>query len=324
MDEALRAVAERYRQFAAEEASGSSPLYETLANHVAEAPALLAFVAQFPPEMQQPNLFFGAVRFVAGTPSGPDALDEIVERSGTSIAKTMRSRTTQTNEPNRCAALLPSLAGIAGPIALLEVGASAGLCLLPDKFAYDYGRVRLDAPADTREIAPLLACEASTNTPLPQALPEVVWRAGLDVAPRSVSSADDMEWLEILVWPEQETRLARLRAAAAVARKVDPGVILGDLRRDLQALAHRAPADATLVIFHTAVLAYVTAQDERDRFARACQDLGATWICNEFPWVYPWIGAKVSGAHPKGMFLVSVDGEPVAWTMPHGQRLEWL
>ena len=223
MDEALRAVAERYRRFAAEEASGSSPLYVTLANHVAEAPALLAFVAQFPPEMQQPNLFFGAVRFAGRTPSGPDELDEIIERNGASIARTMRSRTTQTNEPNRCAALLPALAAIPGPIALLEVGASAGLCLLPDKFAYDYGRTRIEAPEDTREIAPLLVCEASANTPLPRVVPEVVWRAGLDVAPRDVRSADDMAWLEILVWPEQETRLARLRAAAAVARKVEPG-----------------------------------------------------------------------------------------------------
>jgi hypothetical protein len=72
------------------------------------------------------------------------------------------------------------------------------------------------------------------------------------------------------------------------------------------------------------VLAYVTDQDERDAFAGTCRDLGATWICNEFPWVYPWIGAKVSGPHPKGMFLVSVNEEPVAWTMPHGQRLDWL
>ena len=101
-------------------------------------------------------------------------------------------------------------------------------------------------------------------------------------------------------------------------------MILGDLRQDVAALARQAPADATLVIFHTAVLAYVTAQDERDAFAGTCRDLGATWICNEFPWVYPWIGAKVSGPHPKGMFLVSVNEEPVAWTMPHGQRLDWL
>lgn len=81
------------------------------ANHVAEAPALLAYMAQFPPDMQQPNLFFGAVRLAGRTASGPMS-DEIVERSGAHIAKTIHSRTTQTNEPNRCAALLSSRSGL--------------------------------------------------------------------------------------------------------------------------------------------------------------------------------------------------------------------
>ena len=321
---ASAALAERYRRFAAEEARGSSPLYEALSNHVAERPALLGFLARFPAELQQPNLFLAAVRHVAGTPSGPENLEDIVARRGADIGRTMRSRTTQTNEPGRCAALLPVLSAIPGPIALLEVGAAAGLCLLPDKYGYDYGRLEIGAPDDTRGVAPVLRCEASADAPLPRTLPAVAWRAGLDLNPRSVHVADDMAWLETLVWPEQAARLARLRSAAAVARMVDPGVIRGDLRTDLKALASRAPADATLVVFHTAVLAYVTSQDDRDAFARACRELGATWICNEFPSVYPWIGAKVRGPHRKGMFLLSVDAQPVAWTAPHGQRIEWL
>ncbi len=318
------ALAGRYRRFAFEEARGSSPLYVTLAEHVAESPALLKFLSALPAEMQQPNLFLAAVRHVAGTPSGPADLEDMVARHGQGIAGTMRTRTTQTNEPNRCAALLPLLASIPGPIALLEVGASAGLCLLHDKYGYDYGRVQIDAPEQTRAIAPVLTCEASANTPLPRALPAVVWRAGLDLAPRSVQSAEDMAWLETLVWPEQEDRRARLRAAIAVARQVRPRVIEGDLRADLSALASEAPADAKLVVFHTAVLAYVTSQADRDGFARHCSDLGATWICNEFPQVFPWIADKARGPHRKGMFLLSIDAEPVAWTMPHGQALEWL
>ena len=318
------ALAERYRRFASEEAHGSSPLYEALSNHVAESPALLGFLARFPAELQQPNLFLAAVRHVAGTPSGPDDLEEMVERHGAGIARTMRSRTTQTNESGRCAALLPVLSAISGPIALLEVGAAAGLCLLPDKYGYDYGRLTIDAPDDTRATAPVLRCEATANAPLPQSPTAVAWRAGLDLNPRSVHSADDMAWLETLVWPEQEARLAQLRSAASVARMVDPGVIRGDLRTDLKALASRAPADVTLVVFHTAVLAYVTSQDDRDAFAHACRELGATWVCNEFPYVYPWIGEKLRGPHRKGMFLLSVDEQPVAWTAPHGQRIEWL
>lgn len=326
MDETAKrveALAERYRRFAADEARGSSPLYEMLSNHVAESAALLGFLSRFPAELQQPNLFLAAVRHVAGTPSDPEQLEDIVQRNAEAIARTMRSRSTQTNEPGRCAVLLPVLSAISGPIALLEVGASAGLCLLPDKYGYDYGRLRIDAPDDTRAIAPVLRCDASANTPLPQSPPSIAWRAGLDLSPRSVHSAEDMAWLETLVWPEQQARLERLRSAASVARIVDPGVIRGDLRTDLTGLASRAPAQAKLVVFHTAVLAYVTSQDDRDAFARTCRDLGATWICNEYPYAYPRIAEKVRGPHPRGHFLLAVDGRPVAWTTPHGQRIAW-
>ncbi len=323
-EQAIAALAERYRRFAAEEARGSSPLYETLANHVAETPALLTFLSGFPSALQQPNLFLASVRLVAGVPPDPDALDEIVRREGPAIARTMRSRTTQTNEPGRCATLLPVLAAIPGPIALLEVGASAGLCLLPDMYGYDYGKQTISAPSETRAIAPVLHSVASPNTPIPRSLPEVVWRAGLDLTPRSVHSATDMAWLETLVWPEQDQRLARLRSAVSVARMINPQVVRGDLRTDLAKIAAGAPAHATLVVFHTAVLAYLPSQDDRDAFARSCRDLGATWISNESPSVYPWVAAKVAGPPPRGMFLLSIDADPVAWTAPHGQRIAWL
>ncbi len=235
----------------------------------------------------------------------------------------MRTRTTQTNEPGRCAALLPVLAQTEGPIALLEVGASAGLCLLPDKYAYDYGRLKIHAPAETQAIAPTLRCQASEEVPLPNRDLNVVWRAGLDLSPLRIDVEADMEWLATLVWPEQFDRFARLNGAIGVARMFDPGVIRRDLRTDLIALAARALSDATLVIFHTAVLGYVQSQQERDAFAQTCGQLGATWISNEWPDVFPDIASK-AGATPNGMFLLSVNGEPVAWTPPHGQTLEWI
>ena len=55
------------------------------------------------------------------------------------IEAEVRTRATQTNEAGRCAVLLPVLAALPQPLALLEVGASAGLCLYPDRYAYRYG-----------------------------------------------------------------------------------------------------------------------------------------------------------------------------------------
>ena len=59
----------------------------------------------------------------------------------------MLPHATQTNEPARCAALLPLLARFPGPLTLIEVGASAGLCLHPDRYAYDYAGHRVGGPS---------------------------------------------------------------------------------------------------------------------------------------------------------------------------------
>ena len=116
-------------------------------------------------------------------------------------------------------------------------------------------------------------CRASGgDAAVPRAHPAVVWRAGLDLNPLDVRDDDDMAWLETLVWPDQPTALARLRAAIAVARADPPRIVAGDLLSSLPALAAEAPPDATLVVFHTAVLAYVADPEARAEFRpdRAC------------------------------------------------------
>ena len=78
-----------------------------------------------------------------------------------------------------------------------------------------------------------------------------------------LSVPGEVGWLEALIWPEQTDRLARLRASIKIAAEQRPRLVKGDLRTDLAALAREAPKDATLVIFHTAVLAYVSSAAER-------------------------------------------------------------
>lgn len=317
-------ISEGYRRFAAAEARHASPLYETLALHVARSTVALTFLSGLAPEKRQPNLFFAAVRHVAGTPTGPQHLDDLVLARGSEIAEVMCRRTTQTNEPGRCAVILPLLSQMDGPVALVEVGASAGLCLLPDRYGYRYGSRILPPPDDLRDVAPELPCAASDNTPVPARLPAVVWRAGIDLNPLDVDRDEDVDWLATLVWPEQKTRLAHLRSAIEVARKSKPKVVRGDLRNDLPDLLRQAPTDAALVIFHTAVLAYLPSQDDRDKFARLVQATGATWISNESPKVFPQFLPKVRAPAGNGMFLMSRDAHPVAWTAPHGQAIDWL
>ncbi|HEU4884266.1 MAG TPA: DUF2332 domain-containing protein [Longimicrobium sp.] len=313
----------RYRGWADHEAHGVSPLYEAMAREVAESEALLGFVASLPERKQQPNLVFAAVRHLYGTPRDPGHFAELVARHGEAIRAIVLARSTQTNEPGRCATLLPVLARLPQPLALLEVGASAGLCLLPDRYGYDYGRARLAPQGPDADRAPVFPCRANEATPLPDRLARIAWRAGLDLNPLDVRDPDAAAWLRTLVWPGQEARAERLHAALDVARRDPPRVVKGDLLHDLHAVAATAPADATLVIFHTAVLAYVAPED-RDRFAEAVRALDAVWISNEDPIVFPWITARLDAEPPASRALLAVNGEPVALTGFHGQSIDWL
>jgi hypothetical protein len=316
-------IRDRYRDFADREAKGVSPLYERLARYVSESHAPIEFLAALPRPKQQPNLLFAAVRHLYGTPRDGRHLEELILEHAEPIREVILARGTQTNEPGRCATLLPVLAQLPQPLALLEVGASAGLCLLPDFYGYDYGRTRLMPENDDGYDVPVFPCRASDATPLPERMPRIVWRWGLDLNPVNVSDPEQAAWLQTLVWPGQEDRAERLRAAIHIARRHPPGVGKGDLLHEQFAVATPPPENATLVIFHSAVLVYV-APGDRERFVDNVRNSDAVWISNESPAVFPSIAAKLNARPPRDRFVLAVDGEPVALAGPHGQSIDWL
>ena len=311
-----------YRRFAKDEAHGKSPLYEVFAHGVAGDNEILDFLLTLPRPKRQPNLLFAAARSLFGTTADWSRFRRGVMQHRDALYALMLMRSTQTNEPGRCAALLPLLARLPQPLALLEVGASAGLCLLPDRYAYDYGARRLLPEARDVE-PPIFPCATNSSTPLPEAVPHIVWRAGLDLEPIDIADRNQVAWLEALVWPEQIERLARLRAALAIAAADKPRLVEGDLRRDLARLANEMPRDATRVIFHTAVLTYV-GPTERAEFARSVTSLCDVWISNEGPQVFPDIAALAGSSASAGRFLLAQNAAPVAWCDPHGASLDWI
>jgi hypothetical protein len=312
-------TAENYRTFA-REAVGRSPGYERLATEAADDPGLLAFLAKLPSAKRQPNLLFAAACYLLGEPADIAALRTLVADRGSELRTVMLARRTQTNEAARCATLVPLLAKLPQPLALLEVGASAGLTLLPDRYSYDYAGHRVDG---TDAAAPVITCDPRGPVPLPARVPEVAWRAGLDLNPLDVTSDDDMRWLECLLWPDEADRRERLRLAVETARRDPPPVYRGDLLTDVPALAQQAPREATLVIFHSAVLAYV-APARREEFGRTVRSLDAVWISNEAPGVVAG-AASLAGPSPDGTFALTRDGgAPIALTDGHGTWLHWL
>jgi hypothetical protein len=153
-------------------------------------------------------------------------------------------------------------------------------------------------------------------------MPEIAWRAGLDLNPLDVTSEEDMRWLSCLVWPGEGDRAARLQAAIATARRDPPAVHRGDMLTGLPALAAQAPADATLVVFHTSVLCYLAA-DRREEFAGIVAGLGAVWLTSEAPGVVPGT-AGLCGPDGDAQHVVARDGQPLGFADSHGTWLRWL
>lgn len=315
-------TAERYRRFAQREARGHSATYERLALAIADDSELLGFLDKLPEHKRQPNLLFGAARYLGAPLTDPASFRSWALQNRDDLATTMLQRSTQTNEPARCAGLLPLLARLPQPLALLEVGASAGLCLYPDAYRYRYSiHPQPIGPSDS----PVeLHCEVIGELPVPEQMPTVVWRAGLDLNPLDVTRDEDLLWLESLIWPEQQHRRDRLHVAASVLRSDPPHLMRGDLISDLPTLAAQAPAHATLVIFHSAVLSYVPT-DKRSAFVSLVTSMSGHWISNEAPGVVPGIPTVAAAASDESVrFQLALDGRVVATTAPHGQEIEWL
>jgi hypothetical protein len=112
-----------------------------------------------------------------------------------------------------------------------------------------------------------------------------------------------------------------LESALQIARMYAPEIVQGDLRHDLPGLIAAAPADATLVVFHTAVLAYVASPADRASFAETVMASGARWLSNE-----GLADLDEAGLPPRpwGRFSLALDGKVLAHTDAHGKSVEWL
>jgi len=321
------ATADRYRQFAEIEARGMSACYEEWARGVADDPVTVALIDRLPGPKRQPNLVFSASRFHGAPVSDYAAFAAWLAAHWAEVEATCLSHATQTNEPGRCAVLLPALAAIPGPLALIEVGASAGLCLHPDRYSYRYtaadGTVRMLHPADGPSPV-VLDCTTTGPVLLPERLPDVVWRAGVDLNPLDVNDEADVAWLDALIWPEHADRRTRLRAAVEVARAEPVEIVSGDLNDRIEELVARAPAGATVVVFHTAVLAYLDEAATR-RFSATMAVLPVRWLSNEGQKVVPAVAENLRAVPTASTdFVLALDTEPIAFTQPHGRALHWL
>lgn len=318
------AVRERFARFARDEAPGRSELYAEWAAGVAADPVAQAILARIPATRRQPPLVFAVARLL-GAPEGPYGTwaDWLSGHADEVVAETSR-RMLQTNEPLRCAALLPALSLVAGPVALLEVGASAGLCMYPDRYSYRYERGPSRDPAGGA--SGVVLHSRLTGSPLLR-LPEVVWRGGIDLQPLDAGDEGDRAFLEALVWPGEEGRRARIAAALDVAAADPPAMFRGDASDPavLADAAAVAPAGATLVVTTPGVLPHIP-RAGRERLLAALARIvtaGGHWVTIDPPALHDAWRPPLDPARWDG-FVLGFDGRPVAAVDPLGARVDWI
>ncbi len=329
-------------------ASSRAPLYERMARGLAADTALAGLLLHAPPRQRQPVLFFACVHALlllghgdhplasfypnlAALPNPGDplpALRAFCAEHCAELVELLAARSTQTNEIGRCALLLPALALVAdeaGPLAHLDVGASAGLNLLLDRYHYRY-----EPGGDVGGPSPVhLTCGTRGGVPVPTALPAISERHGLDRSPVDVLDPDQTRWLEACVWPDQTDRFARLRAALAMAAAAGLDVRTGDAVDDTPALVSAAAAHP--VVTNTWVLNYLSSDERRAYVAAldACarhRDL--TWVFLESPVLVPELPVADPRQTITALVLVRWRGgrrtaEQLATCHPHGYWMHW-
>ena len=214
-DDDLTRIAAGYRRFAEEDAVVSSPLYAALATGVADDeddPRLPRRAPGGP--SGSPCCCSPRCSTCSAVPGDPGELHRLVRDDGRPLRATMLSRATQTNEPARCAALLPVLAALPGPLASSRWAPRPGSASTPTATATSTTAGRVGPRSAVH-----LATTTSGDGPVPDRLPEVVARIGIDLHPLDPGDADDRAWLRALIWPGPAAadRLARLDAAAEIA-----------------------------------------------------------------------------------------------------------
>jgi hypothetical protein len=262
----------------------SSPLYAHLAPYIAESPDLLSLFDDLPQNKQRPVLLFAAVHYLIlkGTDHRLSvAFDAFDTRRGSEYAREdfadfcfansrrirqiMQERNVQTNEVNRCTALLPALMHIHHetklPLSLIDLGTSAGLNLFFDHYLYHYSPAPLIGfPGSTVR----LNCELRGHPPqMDINPPPVEMRVGIDTEPVDIRDEDEVLWLRACVWAGDVAREQRLESAIEVARKEWPDIRRGDALTQLDGAVLDAPDNSEVCVFSSWLLSWLTG-DQRE------------------------------------------------------------
>ncbi len=271
-----------FRRFATVEAKDlASPLYEELALGVANDADLLDISLRTKTHQPAPNMLFAAAQYLLLTgvehrlsahypimsgqkPSHQSAFADFRDfclRHQDAVVELISTRRTQTNVVRRCTCLLPAFSLVSEesglPLALIDVGASAGLNLNFDRYYYTYTYDRKErtnwgmAGSRIHLEAEIKGC--TTFPPLAPTIP-VASRNGIDLDLVDLDDSDQLLWLRALIWPEHVERHQQLMDAANEFTHSDIHLHAGDAADVLPGLISTISNEHALVVYSTIAL----------------------------------------------------------------------
>jgi hypothetical protein len=228
----------------------------------------------------------------------------------------------QTNEVGRSAVLMGGLLALAelfpGPMDLLELGASAGLNLLLDRYGYDLGETKAGDPHSPLQLRP-----EWKGPPPPRGIVTIVRRRGVDLNPLDVRH--DGERLLAYVWPDQQARLAQLEAALSIAAANPPPLDRDDAAAWLEPrLGEPCESGTIRVVLHSIAFQYFPPETKArieaalaEAGGRAGSEAPLAWLRYEFDERDEKIALRLR-TWPGG------DERLLAYGHPHGASIRWL
>ena len=229
----------------------------------------------------------------------------------------------QTNEAGRSANFIAAMLwladqGLPSRFECLEIGSSAGINLMLDRYHYDLGGVQVGPEPGAIRFQP-----EWQGDPPPDKHIEIVSTRGCDVAPVDLANPDQATRLKAYIWPEHTVRFERMEAAIAEAKKQAPNLVRMNAAEFVEAeLAKPQEAGTTRMLMHSIVWQYVP-EDQQARVTAAIEAAGAratperplAWVALEANRVLHihemvvryWPGGEegvvVTRAHPHGAWI---------------------
>jgi hypothetical protein len=255
----------------------------------------------------------------------PDAmwrtLASVLNEHATEILAWLQSPP-QTNEVGRSSVLMSGLLAIAAktklPISLYEIGASAGLNLVLDRYAFTLGGVQAGDPN-----SPLRLTPKWSGNPPPRADVKVVQRRGVDLSPLDITSGVNRQRMLAYIWPDQTERLARMRHAISIATIDPPTLDKGDAADWVERhIATEAEPGCTRVLMHSVTFQYL-AKDGQDRIVAHLEHVGAQ-SRQDAPFCWLRMEMMPSGFGLQLTTWPDKQERILAHVQAHGAEITWL